>query len=184
MYRLNSCPSRYAENECSGHGVCIDGACTCDALYTGEACEVSVCPNNCSGLGTCNREKHKCDCDGEARGDDCSQTLNNGFWELLQPKAFVPEGSASHGVVVWRDSLYVIGGESYERAKLMYVYDFTGQYCRNVVHDEFIYYFDVVIGNIWETVHINSKNVPQSRYGHSTVIFGVRIQGGERKKTY
>ncbi|XP_065349257.1 attractin-like protein 1 isoform X2 [Cloeon dipterum] len=154
-YRLNSCPSRFSDSPCSGHGVCIDGSCTCDALYIGDACEIPVCPNDCSGKGQCNREKHRCECWGDARGDDCSQSAEKGFWELLQPKAFVPEGSASHGVVVWRDSLYVVGGESYEKAKLMYVYDFTG--------------------NIWETVHINSKNVPQSRYGHSTVIFGDKI---------
>lgn len=41
----------------------------------------------------------------------------------------MPEGSASHGAVVWRDSLYIVGGESYERAKPMYVYDFTGNIC-------------------------------------------------------
>jgi hypothetical protein len=60
-------------------------------------------------------------------GEDCSQRAELGYWDVLQPKAFVPEGSASHGAVVWRDSLYIVGGESYERAKPMYVYDFTGK---------------------------------------------------------
>lgn len=56
---------RYSHIDCSGHGVCIDGVCTCDATWTGEACEIQVCPNNCShshGQGECNRESHHCDC--------------------------------------------------------------------------------------------------------------------------
>lgn len=39
---------------------------------------------------------------------------------------FTPPGSASHGAVVWRDSMYVIAGESYYRGSLLYVYDFNG----------------------------------------------------------
>lgn len=59
---------RYSHADCSGHGVCIEGVCTCDATWTGEACDEQVCPNNCSahhGQGECNREKHHCEC---ARG--------------------------------------------------------------------------------------------------------------------
>lgn len=70
---------RYSHIDCSGNGVCIDGVCTCDAIWTGEACEIQVCPNNCShshGQGECNRESHHCDCmhgyKGEIIRDICS----------------------------------------------------------------------------------------------------------------
>lgn len=71
IYRLNSCLSSDARTNCSGHGVCIDGVCTCDAMYTGDACDIPICPGNCSGPenGTCNREKHRCDCRGDYRGN-------------------------------------------------------------------------------------------------------------------
>lgn len=52
---------------------------------------------------------------------------DNGYWEARQAKDFVPEGLASHTAVVWRDSMYVIGGESYHKAEIMYVYDFNGE---------------------------------------------------------
>ncbi|XP_039300291.1 attractin-like protein 1 isoform X2 [Nilaparvata lugens] len=161
-YRLNSCPSRMSGLNCSGHGVCIDGVCTCDALFTGEACDTPICPNNCSySNGVCNAEQHRCDCNHKYRGEDCSQVAEMGYWETVQIKDFVPEGSASHSAVVWRDSLYIIGGESYyhpppnELPKLIYVYDFNGK--------------------VWETHHMESRNIPTMRYGHSAVLFGDKI---------
>lgn len=60
-------------------------------------------------------------------GEDCSQVAERGYWEVVQTKDFVPEGSASHTSVVWRDSLYIVGGESYKRAQMIYVYDFNGK---------------------------------------------------------
>lgn len=62
------------------------------------------------------------------QGDDCSQVADRGYWEVAQPKDFQPEGSASHAAVVWRDSLYIVGGESYNRSQMMYIYDFTGEW--------------------------------------------------------
>lgn len=155
-YRLNSCPSRTSSVDCSGNGICIDGVCTCDAMFTGEACDVPVCPNNCSySNGVCRREQHKCDCNPKYKGDDCSQVADNGYWEAIQTKGFLPQGSASHTAVVWRDWMYIIGGESYNKAEMIYVYDLNG--------------------NVWETPHMDSKNVPMPRYGHSSVLFGDKI---------
>lgn len=122
-------------------------------MFTGEACDIPVCPNNCSySNGVCKREQHKCDCNSKYKGsyflylsstcsnpvyvyshgicftgDDCSQVADNGYWEVIQPKDFLPQGSASHTAVVWRDSMYVIGGESFNRAEMIYVYDFNGK---------------------------------------------------------
>ncbi|KAF4528316.1 hypothetical protein B566_EDAN016846 [Ephemera danica] len=117
-----------ARFNCSGYGVCNDGVCTCDAKYTGDACmNIPICPRNCSG-------------------EDCNQRADLGYWDVLQTE-LLPEGSASHGVVVWRDSLYVVGGESYKRAKPLYVYNFTE--------------------NVWQPKHIPEHMKPQTRYGHS-----------------
>ncbi|KAL1137929.1 hypothetical protein AAG570_009624, partial [Ranatra chinensis] len=155
-YRLNSCPSRYSNVVCSDHGVCIDGVCTCDANYTGEACDTLICPNNCSySNGVCDRERHQCRCNPKYRGEDCSQVADRGYWEVVEPRGTLPKGSASHTAVVWRDSLHIIGGESYNRADMMYTYDFTG--------------------NVWESCHMPNGNVPTPRYGHSAVIFGDKI---------
>ncbi|XP_073969504.1 attractin-like protein dsd isoform X2 [Rhodnius prolixus] len=156
-YRLNSCPSRVSDRNCSGHGVCLDGVCTCDGFYTGSACDVPICPNNCSySNGLCHMEKHKCDCSPKYKGEDCSQVADLGYWEVVEPKnSFLPRGSASHSAVVWKDSLYIIGGESYHAAEMMYTYDFTG--------------------NVWETVHMDMRTSPTPRYGHSAVIFGDKI---------
>ena len=87
-------------------------------------------------------------------GSDCSQRSERGFWESVTYKDFSPEGSASHCAIVWKDSLYVVGGESFHRAKMIYVYDFNG--------------------NVWETPHFEGKP-PLPRYGHSCVLFGDKI---------
>lgn len=54
-------------------------------------------------------------------------TLFLGYWETVNIQSFTPPGSASHGVVTWKDSMFVIAGESYNRAYFMYVYDFNGK---------------------------------------------------------
>ncbi|XP_015604179.1 attractin isoform X2 [Cephus cinctus] len=156
-YKINACPSRYSHTDCSGHGVCIEGVCTCDATWTGDACDVQVCPNNCSydlHQGECNRERHQCECKSGFKGSDCSQRNERGFWEAVTYKDISPEGSASHCSIVWRDSLYVVGGESFHKAKMIYVYDYNG--------------------NVWETPHVEGK-LPAPRYAHSCVLFGDKI---------
>lgn len=87
-------------------------------------------------------------------GADCSQRGERGFWESITYKDLLPDGSASHCSIVWKDSLYVVGGESFHRAKMIYVYDYNG--------------------NVWETPHVEGK-VPLPRYAHSCVLFGDKI---------
>lgn len=87
-------------------------------------------------------------------GADCSQKGDRGFWESITYKDLLPDGSASHCSIVWKDSLYVVGGESFHRAKMIYVYDYNG--------------------NVWETPHVEGK-VPLPRYAHSCVLFGDKI---------
>uniref|UniRef100_T1GZQ0 EGF-like domain-containing protein n=1 Tax=Megaselia scalaris TaxID=36166 RepID=T1GZQ0_MEGSC len=48
-YKVNGCPTNDSRVECSGFGACMDdGTCSCENLYTGEACNIALCPNNCS----------------------------------------------------------------------------------------------------------------------------------------
>lgn len=127
-YRLNACPSRISGVDCSGNGICIEGVCTCDGRWDGVACHLEKCPNDCwrnESRGRCEPEKG-CICGSLWRGDDCGQYAVNGYWETVVPPSFNPPGSASHGAAVWRDSLYVVAGESYGRGHMLYMYDFNG----------------------------------------------------------
>ncbi|KAL1514087.1 hypothetical protein ABEB36_003406 [Hypothenemus hampei] len=160
-YRLNACPSVISGVNCSGNGACLDGVCTCNGGWDGAACHLRKCPNDCGShenRGVCEPEIG-CHCIGDYRGDDCSQHSSRGYWEAVDVQGFVPPGSASHSAVVWKDSMYIIAGERYERyyrhqnVPLMYIYDFNGK--------------------VWETPHINVG--PLMRYGHSTVLYGDKI---------
>ncbi|CAH0555288.1 unnamed protein product [Brassicogethes aeneus] len=153
-YRLNACPSTVSGKNCSGRGICIDGVCTCDGPWDGAACHIEKCPGNCGAAqqrGICEPVRG-CMCLGENKGADCGQTRSEGYWETVNARSFVPGGAASHGAAVWKDSMYVVAGESYNRDFVLHVYDFNG--------------------NVWETPNIDS---PSSRYGHSTVIYGDKI---------
>jgi len=112
-------------------------------------------------------------------GDDCSQVAEHGYWELLKTSDFVPQGSASHTAVVWQDSMYIVGGESFKKGHMLYVYDFNGKFLNylskfnNEIQYLFLLYF--MLGHVWETPHVISKTAPTIRYGHSSVLFGVCI---------
>lgn len=61
-YTVNGCPTAETSHNCSGHGVCVDGTCTCDADYMGAACNQPKCMGNCSwslGQGQCDRQAHR-----------------------------------------------------------------------------------------------------------------------------
>ncbi|XP_017143549.1 attractin-like protein 1 [Drosophila miranda] len=159
-YKMNGCPTDSDEVECSGHGKCRDGDCICDPMYRGEACNMAACPGNCleeKNQGHCRLDQERCICYDGFAGDDCSQVSAHGAWTTVHPKhSPAPAGSASHGATVWRDTLHIVGGESYGRGELMSTYDFNG--------------------NVWETVHPeDGGEVPDKRYGSSTVMYGDKI---------
>ncbi|XP_037944617.1 attractin-like protein 1 [Teleopsis dalmanni] len=159
-YKVNGCPTSSEALNCSGHGKCVDGTCICDPLYRGEACNTAVCPNNCSedkDQGECKIEEERCICKKEFGGNDCSQLKATGVWSTIHPKQSTsPQGTASHGAAVWRDTLHIIGGESYVPGELMTTYDFNG--------------------NVWETLHVKeASSAPEKRYAVSTVMYGDKI---------
>jgi len=50
-YTIENC-----SRQCSGHGSCSKGYCTCDLHWRGKYCSLSLCPNNCdaaSSHGSC-----------------------------------------------------------------------------------------------------------------------------------
>ena len=74
--------------DCSGHGVCSNGTCACEALWQGIACDIPKCPRGCSdpqrcsendleecsGRGKCG-EDSACTCDAIYTGDACELFL-------------------------------------------------------------------------------------------------------------
>ena len=65
---MEGCP-----DDCSGHGLCVDGTCHCDHGFAGVKCsaECAGAPNGieCSGHGAC--LSGKCYCLPGWSGDDC-----------------------------------------------------------------------------------------------------------------
>ncbi|KAK3265077.1 hypothetical protein CYMTET_26220 [Cymbomonas tetramitiformis] len=58
-------------NDCSDHGQCFRGNCSCEPAWTGPSCSERTCPKDCSGHGTCMPEKI-CLCKRDYAGEDCS----------------------------------------------------------------------------------------------------------------
>lgn len=97
----------------------------------------------------------RCKCSPGFAGTDCTQISSMGYWTTISPDFSSPAGSASHGSAVWRDTLHIIAGESYNQGELLHQYDFNG--------------------NVWETVHAKVTKSPANRYSASTVMYGDKI---------
>ena len=57
---LQSC-----EKNCTGHGTCANGLCSCFHGFSGQACDQvsGSCPKNCTGHGACDEQSGTCVCD-------------------------------------------------------------------------------------------------------------------------
>ena len=64
-----SCDSR-----CNGHGLCLNGTCSCSPGYQGRNCDINSCPKGCNTNGVCERlanNKYQCVCSPGWTGKAC-----------------------------------------------------------------------------------------------------------------
>ena len=102
-----------------------------------------------------------CECEGPWRGEDCSQRIEDGWWEVVDNgdtwKDLVTRasqwGRTSHSAVVDSYEMWVVGGEFLHKAP----------------SDSMLVKRDMISGD-WSTVKINGSRAPSERYGHSVVI--------------
>lgn len=151
-YTIDACP-----RNCSGNGVCIGDRCTCSGQFIGEACEQPVCPNACSDHGTCDAENHRCVCNYDYIGLDCSQRRNVGYWVAIETTNTPKSGRALHQAVLHQSSMYIIGGEYFERTQ------------------NFLIRCDLA-SKKWFSLQLNKGDPqPEERFGHSAVLYNERI---------
>ncbi|KAM4601191.1 N-acetylglucosamine-1-phosphodiester alpha-N-acetylglucosaminidase isoform 1-T1 [Polymixia lowei] len=69
---------RRCQDDCSGHGHCVDGRCRCQEGWRGTACDALVCQPQACVRGVCTPDG--CVCDAGWRGHNCSQECMPGFY--------------------------------------------------------------------------------------------------------
>ena len=82
------------EQNCSGHGKCVDGLCLCRSGYIGDSCNrvIGICPRNCTGHGACDERTATCVCDPGFTGADC------GLVDSPCPRDCMGNGRCSRGL--------------------------------------------------------------------------------------
>lgn len=172
-HRVDDCPSTVVGEECSSRGACLEGMCICDMGWRGPACSVPVCPGGCSGNGQCKPEERRCQCHQGYTGTDCSQVIQEGWWEVVSPDITsklinpVPISSGlergSHATVLINNAIWVIGGYSFTEKPFVLRYNITE--------------------DTWRALESRSIKKPASRYGHSAVVYNgsIYMYGGMKE---
>lgn len=166
MFNITDCPLN-----CSQKGKCIGNICQCEQLWSGEACDIPLCPNDCGineETGECDRylDPPRCICKQGYSGDSCSlpeSNLNGGnSWHLLtrertdlSPRAGLAGVYMSHV-----DKFYLFGGFTFGR----------------VLGDLLSYNFNE---SRWQK--ISTSLGPSSRWGHAIASYAKNfvLYGGE-----
>lgn len=79
------CDQPRCEEDCSNHGLCVNGRCLCKETFYGNICQHARCPSDCSGNGYC--FQGKCQCSGIWGGATCSVRLHStGVVRMAIPK--------------------------------------------------------------------------------------------------
>ncbi|KJE97631.1 hypothetical protein, variant [Capsaspora owczarzaki ATCC 30864] len=160
-YQASSCPFA-----CSDRGYCEAGRCSCPAGWTGEYCELEVCPNDCSGSGTCFAAARTCVCFPGYTGRDCSVDISAGGFSSLATNttslANVPNGRVFHSAVLISPMVYIFGGFSTD-------FTVTARLLRFRVTDQ-----------SWSFITPVTGSAPSGRYSHSAFAVGnaMYIYGG------
>lgn len=158
-YTVNTCP-----RNCSGRGVCVGGLCTCDAGFTGAACERPICPNDCGsarGRGDCDKAHlRRCVCRYGYVGADCSQAVADGYWSYVKSGGGpAPGGRALHAAVIYQEAMYVVGGEHFAAGEpFLRRYDIRRRKWEAVLTSE--------------EANAKQHQQPAPRFGHSAVVYG------------
>lgn len=165
VFHVTDCPLN-----CSNNGLCQNHRCICQPLWSGNACEINLCPNDCGsfdGRGECDLNGSnpvQCKCKSGYSGMDCSlpdSNKNSGnTWHLISSTGF--SARAGHiGVYIEKtDSFYVFGGYTFKK----------------VLGDTLVYSFEK---NQWE--NITTAISPSPRHAHSAISYfdNIIIFGGE-----
>ncbi|GBM96414.1 Multiple epidermal growth factor-like domains protein 8 [Araneus ventricosus] len=164
-YSVTDCPLN-----CSYRGLCQNHHCICDTLWSGDACEISLCPSDCGieeNKGECNlngSEPARCECHPGYSGMDCSLPDSNknggNSWYLISTSGITARASHTGTYVQHTDSFYVFGGYTFKK----------------VLGDTLVFSFKE---NRW--TNITTKLAPSPRHGHATVCYhdNIILFGGE-----
>ncbi|GFW79513.1 multiple epidermal growth factor-like domains protein 8 [Trichonephila clavipes] len=165
IYSITSCPLN-----CSSKGTCQNHQCICDTLWSGDACEISLCPNECGqdeNKGVCNLNGSlpaHCECQPGYSGMDCSLPDSNknggNSWHLISSSGITARASHTGTYVQHSDSFYVFGGFTFKRA----------------LGDTLVFSFRE---NRW--TNITTAFSPASRHGHAAICYhdNIILFGGE-----
>ncbi|XP_042899680.1 multiple epidermal growth factor-like domains protein 8 [Parasteatoda tepidariorum] len=165
VYVVTDCPLN-----CSNRGMCQNHRCICDTLWSGDACDISLCPMDCGleeNRGACDMNGSyppRCNCRPGFSGMDCSLPDSNksfgNTWHLISSSGIDARAGHSGTYVQHTDSYYVFGGFTF----------------KEVLGDTLVYSFRT---NRW--TNITSKQSPSARHGHTAVCYldNIIIFGGE-----